>query len=70
MIGNSENGIHEYTDVQDVINGLKGELTIDTIASTFPYELDGFQKKAIKTILDGKSCVVCAPTGGLPIPGM
>ena len=29
----------------------------------FPFELDDFQKEACKCITDGKSVVVCAPTG-------
>lgn len=33
------------------------------ILNMFPYELDSFQKKAIRVILSGKSVVVCAPTG-------
>lgn len=30
---------------------------------SFPFELDDFQKEAVKHIDDGKSVVVCAPTG-------
>ena len=29
----------------------------------FPFELDDFQKDACKCISEGKSVVVCAPTG-------
>ena len=29
----------------------------------FPFELDDFQKEACNYITDGKSVVVCAPTG-------
>ncbi len=29
----------------------------------FPFELDGFQKEAIAALAEGKSVVVCAPTG-------
>lgn len=29
----------------------------------FPFELDGFQKEAITALTEGKSVVVCAPTG-------
>ena len=29
----------------------------------FPFELDGFQKEAITALAEGKSVVVCAPTG-------
>lgn len=29
----------------------------------FPFELDDFQKDACRCITDGKSVVVCAPTG-------
>jgi superfamily II RNA helicase len=28
-----------------------------------PYPLDGFQRKAVEKFLEGKSVVVCAPTG-------
>ena len=35
----------------------------NTIAKKEVFELDSFQKEAIKVIQDGKSVVVCAPTG-------
>ena len=33
------------------------------IEKLFPFELDGFQEKAIAGLNEGKSVVVCAPTG-------
>jgi superfamily II DNA or RNA helicase len=34
-----------------------------TRLQVFPYPLDAFQRKALEKFLDGKSVVVCAPTG-------
>jgi superfamily II RNA helicase len=39
------------------------ELTVDRIASIFPYPLDAFQRQALEVSMNGKSVVVCAPTG-------
>lgn len=39
------------------------DLSIDRIVRIFPFPLDAFQKKAVEKILEGRSVVVCAPTG-------
>ena len=43
----------------------KQALTLNQLQSMFPFKLDGFQMKSVQQLLDGKSVVVCAPTGGL-----
>jgi superfamily II RNA helicase len=39
------------------------DLSVDRIVKLFPFPLDGFQKKALEKLVEGKSVVVCAPTG-------
>jgi hypothetical protein len=38
-------------------------VTISRLQGIFPFPLDGFQVKAVEALLEGKSVVVCAPTG-------
>ena len=38
-------------------------VTLERLEALFPFELDGFQRKAVAALLDGRSVVVCAPTG-------
>jgi len=40
-----------------------GDVTLDRLEGIFPFALDAFQRKAVAALLDGKSVVVCAPTG-------
>lgn len=37
--------------------------TLDEVQLRLPHKLDKFQRRAVKAVLAGKSCVVCAPTG-------
>ena len=39
------------------------DLSVDRIVRLFPFPLDGFQKRALEKLVEGKSVVVCAPTG-------
>ncbi|GFR39875.1 hypothetical protein Agub_g377 [Astrephomene gubernaculifera] len=39
------------------------DLSPDRIASIFPFPLDPFQRRALELFLEGRSVVVCAPTG-------
>ncbi|KXZ44081.1 hypothetical protein GPECTOR_74g695 [Gonium pectorale] len=39
------------------------DLSADRIASVFPFPLDAFQRRALELFLEGRSVVVCAPTG-------
>jgi superfamily II RNA helicase len=36
---------------------------MDQLQALFPFKLDGFQEKAVQQLLEGRSVVVCAPTG-------
>lgn len=38
-------------------------VTLERLEGIFPFPLDAFQKKAVAALLEGKSVVVCAPTG-------
>jgi len=38
-------------------------LSLEDIEDTFQFPLDGFQKQAVSHFLEGKSVLVCAPTG-------
>jgi superfamily II RNA helicase len=38
-------------------------VNMEQLQALFPFKLDGFQEKAVQQLLDGKSVVVCAPTG-------
>lgn len=40
-----------------------GQVTIEQLQALFPFQLDGFQEKAVEQLLEGRSVVVCAPTG-------
>lgn len=39
------------------------DLSADRICSIFPFPLDMFQKRSLELFLEGRSVVVCAPTG-------
>ena len=39
------------------------DLNMEHIERMFPFPLDAFQKEAVEKSIDGKSVVVCAPTG-------
>jgi superfamily II RNA helicase len=41
----------------------KQPLNLGQLQSMFPFKLDSFQMKSVQQLLDGKSVVVCAPTG-------
>ncbi|WIA36589.1 hypothetical protein OEZ86_007879 [Tetradesmus obliquus] len=36
---------------------------MEQLQGLFPFKLDGFQEKAVQQLLEGRSVVVCAPTG-------
>lgn len=38
-------------------------VSLEQLQCLFPFKLDGFQEKAVQQLLEGKSVVVCAPTG-------
>jgi hypothetical protein len=38
-------------------------VTLEQLQALFPFQLDGFQAKAVQQMLSGKSVMVCAPTG-------
>eukprot|EP00879_Flechtneria_rotunda_P015990 GHRR01016723.1.p1 GENE.GHRR01016723.1~~GHRR01016723.1.p1 ORF type:complete len:1310 (+),score=476.87 GHRR01016723.1:197-4126(+) len=40
-----------------------GDIMLDQLQRLFPFRLDGFQEKAVQQLLEGRSVVVCAPTG-------
>jgi superfamily II RNA helicase len=40
-------------------------VNMQQLQALFPFKLDGFQEKAVQQLLEGKSVVVCAPTGML-----
>ncbi|KAI3428051.1 hypothetical protein D9Q98_006436 [Chlorella vulgaris] len=49
----------------DVLAGADAELraAVEAVTSQFAFQLDAFQVKAVAHLLDGKSVLVCAPTG-------
>lgn len=36
---------------------------MDQLQALFPFQLDGFQERSVEQLLEGRSVVVCAPTG-------
>jgi superfamily II RNA helicase len=38
-------------------------VTLERLEGIFPFPLDSFQRKSVAALLEGKSVVVCAPTG-------
>ncbi|KAF6256228.1 hypothetical protein COO60DRAFT_136093 [Scenedesmus sp. NREL 46B-D3] len=38
-------------------------VSLEQLQALFPFQLDGFQEKAVQQLLEGRSVVVCAPTG-------
>lgn len=40
-----------------------GRADMESVLQAFPFELDAFQQQAVRELLDGRSVVVCAPTG-------
>lgn len=50
--------------------GEDGEpLSLERLLAIFPFPLDGFQKRSVEALLEGKSVVVCAPTGAARVAG-
>lgn len=39
------------------------DVSMEQLQGLFPFKLDGFQEKAVQQLLEGRSVVVCAPTG-------
>ena len=50
-------------EVEALLAEAGADLSIERILRIFPFALDAFQKKSVERILEGKSVVVCAPTG-------
>lgn len=40
-----------------------GQVSLDQLQTLFSFRLDDFQAQAVQVLLNGKSVVVCAPTG-------
>ncbi len=49
--------------IEALIMSANSNLTLEEIEDTFQFPLDGFQKQAVSHFLEGKSVLVCAPTG-------
>lgn len=49
--------------IEALILSANSNLTLEDIEDTFQFPLDGFQKQAVAHFLDGRSVLVCAPTG-------
>ena len=47
--------------LSDAVAG--GQVSVEQLQSLFPFQLDGFQERAVEQLLEGRSVVVCAPTG-------
>ena len=54
-------GMQEFEEL--MVQSQTENLNIQHIERMFPFPLDGFQKEAVEKSIDGKSVVVCAPTG-------
>lgn len=56
--------VHTYGQVWAAVNSMAGEPpTLRCIERCFAFPLDRFQRQAVQVLLEGESCVVCAPTG-------
>eukprot|EP00878_Enallax_costatus_P024651 GHUV01026327.1.p1 GENE.GHUV01026327.1~~GHUV01026327.1.p1 ORF type:complete len:523 (+),score=130.29 GHUV01026327.1:173-1741(+) len=40
-----------------------GHVSMQQLQALFPFKLDGFQERSVEQLLEGRSVVVCAPTG-------
>ena len=49
--------------IEALILSANSKLTLEEVEDTFQFPLDGFQKQAVSHFLEGKSVLVCAPTG-------
>lgn len=49
--------------IEALILSANSNLTLAEIEDTFQFPLDGFQQQAVLRFLEGKSVLVCAPTG-------
>ncbi|KAL0037105.1 hypothetical protein WJX79_000589 [Trebouxia sp. C0005] len=52
-----------HDQIEALILSANSNLTLEDIEDTFQFPLDGFQKQAVAHFLDGRSVLVCAPTG-------
>ncbi|KAL0028996.1 hypothetical protein WJX77_010606 [Trebouxia sp. C0004] len=52
-----------HDQIEALILSANSNLTLENIEDTFQFPLDSFQKQAVAHFLDGKSVLVCAPTG-------
>ncbi len=64
-----EEGEAIYTGLQVAMAEAAAEavskvVTIERLEALFPFPLDNFQRRSVQQLLEGKSVVVCAPTGG------
>lgn len=50
-------------ELEQLLSEGGSDLSIERVCKIFPFELDAFQKKSVEVLLEGKSVVVCAPTG-------
>ena len=48
---------------QQLIASRNPHLSLEQIEQTFKFPLDGFQKESVQHLLEGRSVLVCAPTG-------
>lgn len=48
---------------QHLIESRNPSLTLEQIETAFTFPLDTFQQESVQHYLDGKSVLVCAPTG-------
>ena len=49
--------------IEELLDGGVGIGNVEALQSCFPHEFDTFQRLSLEHLLDGKSVLVCAPTG-------
>jgi hypothetical protein len=47
----------------------EGQVSLEQLQALFSFKLDDFQAQAVQVLLQGRSVVVCAPTGECPMTG-
>jgi hypothetical protein len=48
----------------------EGVVSLEQLQTLFSFRLDDFQAQAVQVLLQGRSVVVCAPTGERPMTGV
>ena len=55
--------LESMAQAQTLIASRNPHLSLEEIEKTFKFSLDSFQKESVQHLLEGRSVLVCAPTG-------